>query len=769
MSEQTQPTISVCIIAKDEEQRIRDCLESVKDLADEIILAIDDRTTDKTAEIGEECGAVISYFTWEDDFAAARNFSLEQATCDWLLVFDADNQLDPNAIGTIKGFMIQDHYNVGAMQVIHATPGNHALQWSQRLFRRGCVEYKGIKHHEAVFDGESMLLAARLYHSGFDVSPEEQMAKDKRDEALMLKQIEREPDRLFHYTNLAKNYRSQERWQDVIGIGEKALSIVGTYKFAMKLDDLPDDAQVQRDKDEYEHSNQTLGANVIYACIELGDFESGLDTAESLINDYPDNIDVRLYAGHLRMCLKDFEGAIKEYQRYLQDLPRFTEEWEPTSLTIDTAGQAHQAYNNMGVCYKTLGRTDRAVSAFQKASGLRSDNKQYADNYTICLQLENKRVRLSNGKLKILFVQRSACIRNGKMATALTARGHQVGLAYQHETLERYGLSDDVYSDVIRLPRSTAIAKLAESLYVAGNEYDIIHCHNEPDQFTGTALGVFGGRKPVIHDTHDLISLRGQQGQSWHVRYFEHMAMQYADGLVFCSEEQLEQARGIHNPLGNKAVVIRNCVSEDHLPSEFLPKLTDTFDGFNIVYQGGLRVGGYRDYRELFRELAEVQGLQIHIYPAFEVEEYEDLAEEVHHIHYHDPVRPDQLLTELTQYDAGIIPLNVDDTTREMKNASLPNKLFEYLAAGLPIIARDLRQLRKFITQHECGILFNNVGDIVDGISEVKQMEIGDEHTFMMQHEVAKLEQLYWHLLGIPTEKKQAAPVESKKAVVLNA
>jgi len=745
-----QPTISVCIMAKDEESRIRDCLESVKGLADEVVLAIDARTTDGTAEIGEEFGAVISYFTWADDFAAARNFSLAQAKSDWLLVFDADNTLDPTAINVIRGFMLQEHYNVGALQVIHATLGNHALQWSQRLFRRGCVTYKGIKHHEPVFDGESMMLAARIYHSGFNVSPEEQKAKDERDERLLLKQIEEDPTRLFYYMNLAKNYRSQERWQDVIDVGIKG--------FASQISDSPDEMP---DPDEYDHCNQTLTASMIYAYIELGEFKQGLGTAESLLNDYPNNIDVRLYAGHLRMCLHDFEGALKEYQRYLQDLPRFTEEWESTSLTIDTAGQAHQAYNNMGVCYKTLGRIDRAVSAFQKASGLRPDDRQYLDNYMICLQLENRRVRLSNRRLKILFVQRNACIRNGKMAMALTARGHQVGLAFQNETLERYGLSDDVYTDIIRLPRSTAIGKLAESLAVAGAEYDIIHCHNEPDQFTATALGVFGGRKPVIHDTHDLISLRGEAGESWHVKYFEHMAIQYADGLIFCSDEQLGQAQRIHNPSGNRAVVVRNCVSESHLPSEFLTKITDTFDGFNIVYQGGVRVKGYRDYRGLFRELAELPGVQIHIYPAFPVDEYELLADEVKRIHYYDPIAPDKLLTELTQYDAGIIPLNVDDTTREMKNASLPNKLFEYLAAGLPVIARDLRQLRKFITEHECGILFNNVGDIADRIGEVKNIEIGDQHTFMMKGEVVKLEQLYWHLLGIPTEKKQVAVVES--------
>ena len=82
--------LSFCIIAKDEEEQLPRCLESIKELADEVVLCVDDRTTDKTAEIGSEFDAQVHPYTWTDNFSAARNESFEYESCDWIVVIDAD-------------------------------------------------------------------------------------------------------------------------------------------------------------------------------------------------------------------------------------------------------------------------------------------------------------------------------------------------------------------------------------------------------------------------------------------------------------------------------------------------------------------------------------------------------------------------------------------------------------------------------------------------------------------------------------------------------
>ena len=83
-------TISLCMIVKDEEEVIGRCLESVSGLVDEIII-VDTGSSDRTKEIVKNYTDRVVDFQWIDDFAAARNFSFQQATQDYILWLDADD------------------------------------------------------------------------------------------------------------------------------------------------------------------------------------------------------------------------------------------------------------------------------------------------------------------------------------------------------------------------------------------------------------------------------------------------------------------------------------------------------------------------------------------------------------------------------------------------------------------------------------------------------------------------------------------------------
>jgi tetratricopeptide (TPR) repeat protein len=86
------PSISLCMIAKDEEEWIAQAINSVKSIVSEIIL-VDTGSTDKTMEIAASLGAKVFEQPWVNDFGATRNFSLEKATGDWILVLDADEAI----------------------------------------------------------------------------------------------------------------------------------------------------------------------------------------------------------------------------------------------------------------------------------------------------------------------------------------------------------------------------------------------------------------------------------------------------------------------------------------------------------------------------------------------------------------------------------------------------------------------------------------------------------------------------------------------------
>lgn len=114
-------TISLCMIVKDEEDVIGRCLESVAGLMDEIVI-VDTGSSDRTKEIAAKYTDQIYDFAWIDDFAAARNFSFDQARCDYCMWLDADDVLkatDREAFAQLKASLspavdvVMMRYNTG--------------------------------------------------------------------------------------------------------------------------------------------------------------------------------------------------------------------------------------------------------------------------------------------------------------------------------------------------------------------------------------------------------------------------------------------------------------------------------------------------------------------------------------------------------------------------------------------------------------------------------------------------------------------------------
>lgn len=87
-----QPFISMCMIAKNEAKYIANCLDSLRKIVDETIV-VDTGSDDQTREIARQHGARVFDYKWDNDFAKARNFSIQQAEGDWILVMDADESI----------------------------------------------------------------------------------------------------------------------------------------------------------------------------------------------------------------------------------------------------------------------------------------------------------------------------------------------------------------------------------------------------------------------------------------------------------------------------------------------------------------------------------------------------------------------------------------------------------------------------------------------------------------------------------------------------
>jgi tetratricopeptide (TPR) repeat protein len=148
-----QPTISLCLIARDEEAHLPKLFDSVKEAVDEIVL-VDTGSTDSTIRIARSHGARVIRFPWHDDFAAAKNEVLRHATADWILHLDADMYFEPGQAALIRRAVSSGHAD--AYYIIVRSPsagsvGRSELVQHPWLFRnRPDIRFEGAVHEQLI-------------------------------------------------------------------------------------------------------------------------------------------------------------------------------------------------------------------------------------------------------------------------------------------------------------------------------------------------------------------------------------------------------------------------------------------------------------------------------------------------------------------------------------------------------------------------------------------------------------------------------------------
>lgn len=111
-------TISLCMIVKNEEQTLEQCLSSVQGIADEIVI-VDTGSSDKTKEIAGRFTDRIYDFAWIDDFAAARNFAFQQAAMEYILWLDADDSFLPADADKFRELKKALPWNTDAVSMVY--------------------------------------------------------------------------------------------------------------------------------------------------------------------------------------------------------------------------------------------------------------------------------------------------------------------------------------------------------------------------------------------------------------------------------------------------------------------------------------------------------------------------------------------------------------------------------------------------------------------------------------------------------------------------
>lgn len=171
--------LSVCMIVKDEEELLPRCLESVRGIADEIII-VDTGSTDKTKEIASIYTDQVYEYTWSNDFSAARNESISHATGSWILILDADEYLSTDDHDKWLAFLHNEkplEYLAYTLPIINFTGDkDYEDEISTSPVTRLFPNFKGIYFerpiHEQLTRGENgelfhKKLDLNIYHTGY--------------------------------------------------------------------------------------------------------------------------------------------------------------------------------------------------------------------------------------------------------------------------------------------------------------------------------------------------------------------------------------------------------------------------------------------------------------------------------------------------------------------------------------------------------------------------------------------------------------------------
>lgn len=347
--------LSACLIVKNEEQRLSQCLESLRSLADEIIV-VDTGSSDRTVAIAKKYQARVFYFAWNDDFSQARNYAIAQAKGKWIFAIDADEMLEQGAIAILREVMQRD--DCLAANLLRSEIGAKQAPYSLilRLFRNHPdITFTGI-YHESI-DQSVVALQAKephwsvlnvevpiLLHYGYMDSEIQLRHKYEFAQRLMHKHLESFPEDSYMLNKLGALYiNNTDRDRDFgISLLQKGLSLID-------------------DTDQQNLTRCEIYYHLGLAYQQNQDWEAAKNAYKQVIAlDVPNLVKLSAYVnlGNIYQELNQKE-AIAYFEKVTQIAPNFA-----------------QGHFNYGISLKTAGHFTEAIAAYQKAINLDPD---YAD------------------------------------------------------------------------------------------------------------------------------------------------------------------------------------------------------------------------------------------------------------------------------------------------------------------------------------------------------------------------------------------------------
>ena len=163
-------TITACILSKGEERNIENCLQNIAPHVDEIVI-VDGCSKDRTVSIARKYTNRIYQHGFLGSFAVERNYSIEQATGDWVFIMDADEVCEDRLLAGLMDLTKQNKYVAYSFMKKEVLPNGVVLgfesghpQIQVKLARRDKVRFYGAIHERAIVSGKVKFIPKTVYH-----------------------------------------------------------------------------------------------------------------------------------------------------------------------------------------------------------------------------------------------------------------------------------------------------------------------------------------------------------------------------------------------------------------------------------------------------------------------------------------------------------------------------------------------------------------------------------------------------------------------------
>ena len=385
---ENRATVSACMIVKDEEELLAQCLESIRSWVDEIIV-VDTGSTDRTVEIAQSYGARVFFQPWKGDFSRPRNLSLSKATGDWIFIIDADEEFVQDDISLIRQVMAQDKFRLISINVYNTkkeTGECTSFLPSYRLYKREAgFYYDGIVHNQLKYDPDepALRVGIRLKHYGYSLSPQKMKKKIARSRELLERQLAEHPDDAYVHFNYAQLLRGTETElpPDISDL------IIEHARRAIKLTD-------RRDR-RYLHVHLMAHHQLITTFLHLKKYEEAEKLCHEALDIKPDYLDPLLSLGQVYVHLGRWKEAEEAFQRYLEVQQSYDESKETANIILLYVRARHIAYYGLGLVAHIKGETGNAENWYLKVL---EEFGPYLDTHLRLARIHLDRLELDKGR-----------------------------------------------------------------------------------------------------------------------------------------------------------------------------------------------------------------------------------------------------------------------------------------------------------------------------------------------------------------------------------